>query len=71
MEKYINIIGILIIVLTMVITTWFIKDLFMIKANRIKHKDWTECSNCSGSVGDSGLFCKNCGAKLVEVQDAK
>lgn len=67
MEKYMKIIGVLIIVLTMVATTWFIKDLFIIKAKRIKHKDWTECSNCGGSVGDSGKYCKSCDAKFVEV----
>ncbi|KAF0092194.1 MAG: hypothetical protein FD141_378 [Fusobacteria bacterium] len=68
MEKYIKIIGALIIVMTIVATTWFIKDLFIIKANRIKHKDWTECSCCGGSVGESGKYCKHCGAKFVEAK---
>ncbi len=71
MEKYINIIGVSIIVMTIVAITWLIKELFIIKAKRIKHKDWTECSNCGGSIGESGMYCKNCGAKLVEAQNAK
>lgn len=37
-------------------------------AKRIKHKDWIECSQCKGSVGESGKYCKNCGAKFVEVE---
>lgn len=49
----------------------FLKDIFTPKTKKIKHKDWIECEYCRGSVGESGLYCKNCGSKFVEVQNAK
>ncbi len=47
------------------------KDVLTPKAERIKYKDWTECNCCGGSVGQSGKYCKHCGAKFVEVEDEK
>ncbi len=36
---------------------------------QIIHEDnWKKCSYCGGSVGESGYYCKNCGAKFVEVE---
>lgn len=42
------------------------KDVLTPKAERIKLNEWIKCSNCGGSVGESGLYCKNCGSKFVE-----
>lgn len=38
------------------------------KAQILQEDKWKKCSNCRGSVGDSGRYCKNCGAKFVEVE---
>ena len=41
----------------------------VIRPERIKHNDWIECSNCSGSVGESGLYCKHCGVMFEEQKE--